>query len=175
MLARASAELSLASQELDGAIAITCDVSNPDDVRMGFAQIASHFGGLDILVNNAAQGYPQAIEEAQDDLLKLQVEVNLLGPLYCMPEAIPMMRTCGAGDIVNISSESVHNPYPFLGFYAATKSALETLSAGIQAEIGDSDIRVTVYRSGRINGTFSQNWDPIVKERTRVAEKEAGF
>ena len=79
MLARTSAELSAVSQELGGAIAIACDVSKPEDVRMGFAQIASHFGGLDILVNNAAQGYPQAIEEAQDDLLKLQFEVYLLG------------------------------------------------------------------------------------------------
>jgi NAD(P)-dependent dehydrogenase (short-subunit alcohol dehydrogenase family) len=107
MLARTPAELSAVSQELDGAIAITCDVSKPEDVRMDFGQIASHFGGLNILVDNAAQGYPQAIEEAHDDLLKLQVEVNLFGPLYCNSEAIPMTRTCGAADIVNISSEWV--------------------------------------------------------------------
>jgi NAD(P)-dependent dehydrogenase (short-subunit alcohol dehydrogenase family) len=67
MLARTPAELSAVSQELHGAIAITCDVSKPDDVRMGFGQIPSHFGGLNILVSNAAQGYPQAIEEAHDD------------------------------------------------------------------------------------------------------------
>ena len=61
------------------------------------------------------------IEEAEDAELQLQVGVNLLGAVYCMRSAIAAMRRRGGGDIINVSSESVQTPYPFLSFYAATK------------------------------------------------------
>ena len=174
MLARNAAALALAAEEVGG-LPVVCDVSNPVDVRSGFAQVQAHFGGLDALINNAALGYPQPIEEATDDLVQSQVEVNLLGPLYCMREAIPMLRARGGGDIINVTTEAVLDPYPFLGLYAATKSALETLSAAVRNEVGGTDIRVAVYRSGRVNGTFSRDWDPKMAQRARVAAKAAGF
>ena len=176
MLARNSADLLDVAKDVSGSLPIVCDVSNPEDVRAGFARITAQYGGLDVLINNAALGYPQAIEQAADDLVKLEVEVNLLGPLYCMREAIPMLRARGGGDIVNVSSEVVNEPYPFLGLYAATKSALEALSTAVRAEVSDDDIRVAVYRSGRvIGGTFSRNWDPKMTERARSAAEAAGF
>ncbi|MFT4564949.1 MAG: meso-butanediol dehydrogenase/(S,S)-butanediol dehydrogenase/diacetyl reductase [Gammaproteobacteria bacterium] len=176
MLARNSVDLLRVAKEVSGSLPIVCDVSNPADVRAGFARIAAEFDGLDVLVNNAAVGNPQLIEESSDDLLRLEVEVNLLGPLYCMREAIPLLRARGSGDIINVSSEAVNNPYPFLGLYAATKSALETLSAAVRAEVGDSGIRVAVYRSARvIGGTFSRDWDPQVTERARTAAAATGF
>ncbi len=175
MLARTSADLQCAAEEAGGGLPIVCDVANPDEVRAGFAQIHAHFGGLDTLVNNAAVGNPQPIEEAVDALASLEVEVNLLGPLNSMREAIPMMRARGGGDIVNVTSEAVTNPYPFLGLYAATKSALETLSEAVRNEVSGSGIRVVVYRSGRISGTFSRHWDPGMTERARAAATAAGF
>jgi len=174
MLARNAADLARVAKEVGG-LPIVCDVSNPEDVRSGFGQVQAHFGGLDILVNNAAVGHPQPIEEAADDLVQSEVEVNLLGPLYCMRAAIPMLRARGGGDIVNVTSEAVLDPYPFLGLYAATKSALETLSTAVRNEVSDTDIRVTVYRSGQVNGTFSRDWDPTMAERARTAAKAAGF
>jgi meso-butanediol dehydrogenase/(S,S)-butanediol dehydrogenase/diacetyl reductase len=176
MLARNSADLMRVAKDVSASLPVVCDVSIPADVRAGFARIADEFGGLDVLVNNAAVGNPQLIEESSDDLLRLQVDVNLLGPLYCMRAAIPLLRARGSGDIVNVSSEAVNNPYPFLGLYAATKSALETLSAAVRAEVGDSDIRVAVYRSARvIGGTFSDNWGPEVTERVRTAAAATRF
>jgi meso-butanediol dehydrogenase/(S,S)-butanediol dehydrogenase/diacetyl reductase len=176
MLARNSADLIRVAKDVSGSLPIVCDVSNPKDVRAGFARIAAEFDGLDVLVNNAAVGNPQLIEESSDDLLRLEVDVNLLGPLYCMREAIPLLRARGSGDIVNVSSEAVNNPYPFLGLYAATKSALETLSTAVRAEVGNSGIRVVVYRSGQVSGgTFSRNWDRHLTERVRTAAEATGF
>ena len=143
--------------------------------RSAFARIRQELGGLDALINNAAVGHPQPIEEARDELAQSEVRVNLLGPLYCMREAIPLLRSRGGGDIVNVTTEAVQNPYPYLGLYAATKAALETLSTAVRDEVADDDIRVAVYRSGQVTGTFSRNWDPDMMARARAAAKAAGF
>ena len=95
MLARPSSHLKRASKDVVNGVAIPCDVANPSDVRTAFTRIGADLGGLDALVNNAAVGNPQPVEEAVDELAQLEVHVNLLGPLYCMREAIPMIRARG--------------------------------------------------------------------------------
>lgn len=62
------------------------------------------------------------------------------------------MRARGAGDIVNVSSESVRNPFPGLCAYAASKSALENLSQGLRNELRADNIRVCVFRTGFMTG-----------------------
>jgi meso-butanediol dehydrogenase/(S,S)-butanediol dehydrogenase/diacetyl reductase len=176
MLARGVDELDKAAAELgERAAAFACDIADPDALRQVFGEIEARFGGLDILVNNAALATPNPIADARDDDVQQEVAVNVLGPLYCCREAIPLMRARGGGDIVNISSESVHNPYPHLGLYAATKAALETLSAVLRQELADDHIRVTTYRSGNVRGTFSRNWSDEARTKARAAARDAGF
>jgi meso-butanediol dehydrogenase / (S,S)-butanediol dehydrogenase / diacetyl reductase len=83
------------------------DISDPAAVRSAFAAITARHGGVDVLVNNAALGHLQSIEQAEDELLQAEVGTNFLGPIYCTREAIPLMRARGGGHIVNITSESV--------------------------------------------------------------------
>lgn len=176
MLARRMDELEAAAGEIGGdLLPIACDIGDPASVRAAFAQVEERFGGLDILVNNAALATPNPIADARDDDVQKEVAVNVLGPLYCSRSAIPLMRARGGGDIVNISSESVNHPYPHLGLYAATKSALETLSAVLRSELADDSIRVCIYRSGNVRGTFSRDWSPEARARARHAAAEAGF
>src|ERR1700677_1366162 len=135
------------------------DISDPAAVRRAFAAITARHGGVDVLVNNAAVGHLQSIEQAEDELLQAEIGANFLGPIYCIREAIPLMRARGGGDIVNITSESVRAPYPFLTVYAATKSALETLSTGMRTELRGENIRVSVLRSGRLaESSFKRDW-----------------
>jgi len=176
MLARGEEELASAAARIgERAHPIACDIGDPDAVRAAFATVADRLGSLDILVNNAAIATPNPLAEASDDDLRNEVAVNLLGPLYCMREAVSLMHGSGGADIVNISTEGVKNPYPHLGFYVATKSALETLSAVMRQELGPTGIRVTTYRSGNVRGTFSRSWSPEARERARFAAREAGF
>jgi len=176
MVARNAEELASVAAEIGGSVwPLPCDVGDPEAVRQLFARIAERFGGLDVLINNAAIGAPGPIEHAEDAAVAAQVAVNILGPLYCCREAIPLMRARGGGDIVNVSSESVRLPYPHLTLYAATKAALETFSKGLQVELADDRIRVTVYRSGNVRGTFSRDWDPEAKGKARAAARAAGF
>ena len=152
------------------------DISDPVAVRRAFAAIATRHGGVDVLVNNAAVGHLQSIEQAEDELLQAEIGTNLLGPIYCMRAAIPLMRVRGGGDIVNITSESVRAPYPFLTVYAATKSALETLSTGMRTELRGENIRVSVFRSGRLaESSFKRGWPEDRVARYRELVRSLGF
>ena len=177
LLARNPAALNAAAQEIGPlAKAFPTDISDPAAVRETFGAIVRHFHGVDILVNNAALGHLQSIEESDDRLLQEEISTNLLGAIYCIRSAIPLMRARGAGDIVNITSESTRTPYPFLTVYAATKSAIETLSAGLRTELRGENIRITVLRSGRLSESgFNRDWPEERRERYRAIVQRDGY
>lgn len=176
MVARSFPELQEAAAGIGpSAHPLICDIGDPESVRRVFNAVREGWGGLDILINNAALATPSPIEEADDGAVQKEVAVNILGPLYCCREAIPMMRARGGGDIVNVSSESIRHPYPHLSLYAATKSALETFSVALQGEVADDRIRVTIYRSGNVRGTFSRDWSDEARTRARAAARDRGF
>ena len=177
MLARAPEALNTAAAELGpNARAWVTNIADPKAVLAAFEAITGSFGGVDILVNNAAVGHLQLIEEADDALLQEEIATNLLGPIYCIRSVIPQMRTRGGGDIINITSESVRMPYPFLTVYAAAKSAVETLSVGLRTELRSANIRVTVLRSGRLaESGFNRHWPEERRQRYREIVLQAGY
>jgi meso-butanediol dehydrogenase / (S,S)-butanediol dehydrogenase / diacetyl reductase len=121
-------------------------------------------------------GHLQPIEEADDALLQEEIATNLLGPIYCIRSVIPRMRNRGGGDIVNITSESVRMPYPFLTVYAAAKSAIETLSLGLRTELRSANIRVSVLRSGRLaESAFNRHWPEERRQRYREIVLQEGY
>jgi NAD(P)-dependent dehydrogenase (short-subunit alcohol dehydrogenase family) len=174
MVSRGEAELVEMAATIRGAMPLVCDVGDGAQVERCFARIRQDHGGLDILINNAGLSRPAPIEEVRDDHLGQEIAVNLLGPIYTMRAAVPLMRERGGGDIVNISSESVIDPYPFMGSYAATKAALETISKAVAAEVRKAGIRVSIYRSGRVKGTFSRDWAPELRARAKSAAAAEG-
>src|ERR1700712_1279601 len=134
------------------ALPVVADVADPDQVRSAFEMVDRHFGPVDILVNNAAIYVPFRIEDADDQGLINTISTNLLGAAFCIREATKRMKVKGQGDIINVSSESTRNPFPYLTVYAARKAGLETLSAGLRSELHEYGIRVAVLRVGRMKG-----------------------
>jgi meso-butanediol dehydrogenase/(S,S)-butanediol dehydrogenase/diacetyl reductase len=165
-LARASAELdAVVAKHGDNAAGFACDVSSVTAVDAAVAAAVTHFGAIDILVNNAAIFYPFLLEESTPEQVERHVGVNLLGPIWCIRACIPHLRA-SRGQIVTISSESVRMPFPFLTVYAATKAAVETLSQGLRDELREHGIRVSVLRSGSVaGGTGGAGWDREVAQR----------
>ena len=177
LLSRNASRLRAAADNIGAlATAFPVDISDPAAVGRAFAAIAEELKGVDILINNAALGHLQSIEESDDRLLQEEVATNFLGPIYCMRAAIPLMRARGGGDIVNITSESTRNPYPFLTVYAATKSALETVSTGIRAELRGENVRVSVLRSGRLGESeFNRDWPEDRRAKYRELVQREGY
>jgi len=169
-LARPSAQLdSLAAEfgpELgDAVFAVACDVTAPDAVKAAIDKAASHFGKIDVLVNNAAIYHPFAFEEGSDALIRSHIEVNVLGLAWATRAAIPHLRRT-RGQIINISSESVRRPFPMLALYAATKAAVEALSEGLREELRSEGIRISVLRSGSVSGgTGGDGWSDETRQK----------
>jgi NAD(P)-dependent dehydrogenase (short-subunit alcohol dehydrogenase family) len=151
LMARTRDKLEAVAAQLgDGALAVQCDISDPDAVRAAFGDIAKRHGRVDLLVNNAGLIGMSLLEEADDGWILDQVATNLIGPILCTRSAIPLLREAGGGDIINISSRSVELARPYLSVYAATKGGLEVFSRTMAAELRPVGIRVCAIRVGPI-------------------------
>jgi NAD(P)-dependent dehydrogenase (short-subunit alcohol dehydrogenase family) len=165
MLARGQERLDdLASSLGEGAVPVATDLGDPDSVRATFEQVRDRFGKLDILINNAAVYRPSPVEKLSDVDIGQTLATNLSGVMYTCREAIPLMKSAGCGDIVNVSSESTIDPFPYLSVYVASKAGLEAFTPILAEEVRDDDIRVTTLIQGTAQGpgggTLDFQWDP---------------
>lgn len=159
-----------------GAIAVRCDVSSPDSVRSAFATIAEIYPKIDVLINNAAVFQPFLVEEATDEQIMGSLLTNLAGPILCTRSAIPMLNR--GGHIINLSSESIVEPFPHLSLYQSSKAGLETFSLHVKRELEEKKlgIRVTVVRAGQMfgpDGTIEM--DPVAAKRFHEAAVKRGM
>lgn len=98
------------------------------------AQEAARFGEVRVWVNNAGVGDDGGLEELSGEAVRRLVEVNLLGTVWGMRAALRAFADDGTGDVVNIASLSGFGPVPGLSVYGATKAAVLSLTASVQAE-----------------------------------------
>jgi NAD(P)-dependent dehydrogenase (short-subunit alcohol dehydrogenase family) len=115
----------------NGAVAVVCDVRDPAMVAALFDEIATRFGRLDLLFNNAGVGAPAVpIEELALDEWNAVVETNLTGAFLCTQHAVRLMKRQEprGGRIVNNGSISAHVPRPSSAPYTATKHAITGLT-----------------------------------------------
>lgn len=111
-------------------------------------------GRLDALFNNAAYGQVGAVEDLTPDLLRRQIEVNVIGTHDLTRRIIPSMRRNGSGRIVQCSSVLGFITGPFRGAYSASKYALEALSDAMRMELEGSGIHVSIIEPGPIRTRF---------------------
>jgi NAD(P)-dependent dehydrogenase (short-subunit alcohol dehydrogenase family) len=161
-LAKAGAAVVVADLNADGAdkvceeiiaeggraIAVGVDITKPDSVA-GMVKAASDaFGGVDILVNNAALmaelGYLPATEIPIEKWNQI-MEVNVTGALICVQAVVPIMRTRGGGRIVNQVSAGA---YPAMSIYGVSKLALVGLTTTLARQLGREKISVNAIAPG---------------------------
>ncbi|ROS01222.1 NADP-dependent 3-hydroxy acid dehydrogenase YdfG [Sinobacterium caligoides] len=126
------------------------DVAESEEVNAAVTEVAEHFGGLDGLVNNAGLGRVAKTEKMRDDDIKLQINTNLLGTVYCTRAAIPFLRHAANARIINVSSATAyhHDEMVHMSVYAATKAAVERYSRDLRRELQGDDIGVSIVRPG---------------------------
>jgi 3-oxoacyl-[acyl-carrier protein] reductase len=142
-----------AIQDAGGHASTHCaDVSDLGAVRWMFAQISERAGGLDILVNNAADPVAsQPIEEWTPELWDRALAVNLRSVFLCTQAAIPVMKQRGWGRIVNISSiGAAAGGSPGTLPYAAAKGGVETFTRGLARVLGEWGVTVNAVSPGSI-------------------------
>jgi NAD(P)-dependent dehydrogenase (short-subunit alcohol dehydrogenase family) len=133
-----------------GVVPLVLDVgsSDPGAAADAVRSVVDDAGRLDVLVNNAGTGTLGALEETGDDEAHRIFEVNVFGPMRLAAAVVPVMREQGGGRIVNVTSLNDVLPAPFGGWYSASKAALASLSAVLDAEVRSSGISVTVVAPG---------------------------
>jgi len=139
----------------DTARAVKLDVTNLEDVKNSIQEAVREFGRIDVLVNNAGYGLVGAIEEASSEQIKHQFDTNVFGVLNVMREVLPILRGQKSGHIVNIGSLVGFAAFPSLGYYSATKFALEGLSEALAAEVAPHGIKTTIVEPGPFYTGFS--------------------
>src|SRR5580698_4153736 len=130
------------------ALAIKADVSDAKQVAAMFDRTAQEFGGVDVLINNAGIMKLAKIADSDDALFDQQIAVNLKGSLNTMREAARRLRD--GGRIVNFSTSVVGLKLETYGVYAATKAAVETLTAILAKELRGRSITVNAIAPGPI-------------------------
>lgn len=150
--ARDAAELERARRDLEGrgarAFAFPCDVTDRAQVRELVEVVTRHFGGVDVLVNNAGVIQVGPLEEMTLEDFEHAMAVHFWGPLYTTLCVLPQMRERREGRIVNISSIGGKVGVPHLVPYSASKFALAGLSDGLRAELAKENIVVTTVCPG---------------------------
>ncbi|MDI1312074.1 oxidoreductase [Prosthecobacter sp.] len=126
------------------ALVLNLDVTDPLQVNAAILAAEDEFGRIDVLVNNAGIGYFAAVEESEEDQIRRMFEVNVFGLSRMIQGVLPGMRKRRSGHIVNMSSIGGLCGFPSLGFYNATKFAVEGLSQALRQEVEPLGIKVTV-------------------------------
>ena len=128
------------------AIAVKADVSDASAVRAMFDAAERAFGGVDVLVNNAGIMKLATVADSDDALFDQQIAVNLKGSFNAMREAARRLRD--GGRIVNFSTSVVGTKPETYAVYAATKSAVETMTAILSKELRGRSITVNAVAPG---------------------------
>jgi NADP-dependent 3-hydroxy acid dehydrogenase YdfG len=128
---------------------MVADVAEPDDIKKVFEQVDSQFGGLDVLINNAALAYQSIMEGEYQDWSYI-IHTNLLGYMACTHEAVKRMQNNG-GQIINIGSMSADVREENSSVYVATKSAIQGFSEALRKEVNCNGIKITLIEPGAVD------------------------
>ncbi|MEN6407201.1 MAG: oxidoreductase [Thermoguttaceae bacterium] len=126
------------------ALVLKLDVTDWNQSGEAVKAAEETFGRIDVLVNNAGIGYFAAVEESEEDQVRRMFDINVFGMGRMIHAVLPGMRKRRHGFIVNISSIGGLCSFPALGYYNATKYAVEGLSEALRQEVEPLGIKVMV-------------------------------
>lgn len=128
----------------DTSLTLALDVTDATQIKTAVAAAIEKFKQIDVLVNNAGIGYFGAIEESEEAEVRRMFEINVFGLAKMTQEVLPHMRNRKSGHILNISSIGGLRSFPGVGFYNATKYAVDGFSEALSKEVAPLGIKVTI-------------------------------
>jgi len=120
---------------------------------------AQRHGRLDALVNNAGMGVVRLVEEGRVDEWRAILETNVVGTLLTCRAALRHMLAQGRGDIVNLTSVSANEAWPYMAAYAGSKAAVHALSQALRREVAERGVRVMTVAVHNIGTEFANGFD----------------
>ncbi|PZU08797.1 SDR family NAD(P)-dependent oxidoreductase [Sphingomonas sp.] len=135
-----------------------CDLRDIDASRAMIERVAADLGGIDILINNAANDDRHAVGDVTPDYWDERMAVNLRHQFFLAQAAVPFMREAGGGAILNFGSISWHLGLPDLVLYQTAKAAIEGLTRSLARDLGRDNIRVCTIVPGNVKTARQEKW-----------------
>jgi NAD(P)-dependent dehydrogenase (short-subunit alcohol dehydrogenase family) len=132
----------------DAVLPLALDVNRPEQAQQAVEHAHSHFGRLDVVINNAAYPLAGTIEEASEEEIRALFETNFYGTLRVIKAALPILREQGNGHIIGVSSTLGIVAMPVIGYYGVSKWAIEALHESLAMEVKAFGIKVTIIEPG---------------------------
>jgi len=168
----------MVSEYSETAIALTLDVTNHNQIMAAVDATIAHFGQIDVLVNNAGIGYFAAVEESEEEEIRKMFEINVFGLASMTQAVLPQMRKQRSGHILNIASIGGLRAFPGIGFYNATKFAVDGLSESLSKELAPLGIKVTIIAPSGFRtdwaGRSAKNSSIQIEDYATTAGKNMG-
>ena len=162
------------------ALAVECNVREPDEVEAFVEATVEEFGGVDLLVNNAGGEFVAPFEEISENGWKSIIDLNLHGTFHCIQAAGEHMREDDGGCIVNMSSVNGQHAAPNESHYSASKAAIIRLTETLATEWSKYGIRINCVAPGLIQtpgvaetlGIDSEDMPPREEVDRRIGHTE---
>jgi NADP-dependent 3-hydroxy acid dehydrogenase YdfG len=154
--------------------ALALDVTNQAQVDAAVEQTVAKFGRVDVLVNNAGYGVVGAIEEVSAAEFMPMIETNVFGLLSVTRAFLPQLRKQRSGHILNLSSIAGVVASPGIGYYNATKFAVEGISEALAGELAPLGIKVTIIEPGPFRTDFLGRSIVVAEKRITDYDSTAG-
>ena len=142
------------------ALAVPTHVGNLDDLQRLADSAAGEYGGIDILVNNAANPVAQPIGEITAEAFAKSFEVNVRGPLFLFQACLPHLLASDHASVVNVISAGAFLSTPGVSMYGAGKAALLSFTRSMAAEYAARGIRINALAPGATDTTMVRNIGP---------------
>ena len=145
----------LAARYGDALLPLELDVTDPSQAAGVIAAARERFGRLDVVINNAGYALVGAIEEPDEAEVRAEFETNFFGALRVIRAALPVLREQGGGHIIAVSSVAGLVAGPVVGYYHASKWALEAVHESLAREVAGLGIKVTLLEPGAYATEFA--------------------
>jgi NAD(P)-dependent dehydrogenase (short-subunit alcohol dehydrogenase family) len=146
------------------ALAIPTNMSDLDQLKVLADKTLDHFGGIDILVNNAANALAQPFREMTPEAWEKSFSVNLRGPVFLTQYCLPGLDASDHASVINVSSVGAFLFSAYTHMYAAAKAALLSYVRSNAAELAPAKIRVNGIAPGTVNTDMVRNNSPEMQE-----------